>query len=98
MSKRVAFPLFFSLALFVITPATSHGIEEIKIASTGPGVSTLPLEMATRKGFFRDEGLDVLTITMRTNIAVNALLTPVSTTLRRALRRSRPPLPDYRSN
>lgn len=75
MSKRVAFPLFFSLALFVITPATSRGIQEIKIASTGPGVSTLPLEMATRKGFFRDEGLDVLTITMRTNIAVNALLT-----------------------
>jgi ABC-type nitrate/sulfonate/bicarbonate transport system substrate-binding protein len=75
MSKRVAFPLFFSLALFVITPATSHGIQEIKIASTGPGVSTPPLEMATRKGFFRDEGLDVLTITMRTNIAVNALLT-----------------------
>ena len=58
MSKRVAFPLFFSLALFVITPAPSRGIEEIKIASTGPGVSTLPLEMATRKGFFRDEGLD----------------------------------------
>jgi ABC-type nitrate/sulfonate/bicarbonate transport system substrate-binding protein len=75
MSKRVAFLLFFSLALFVITPATSHGIQEIKIASTGPGVSTPPLEMATRKGFFRDEGLDVLTITMRTNIAVNALLT-----------------------
>ena len=75
MSKRVAFPLCFSLALLVITPATSRGIEEIKIASTGPGVSTLPLEMATRKGFFRDEGLDVLTITMRTNIAVNALLT-----------------------
>jgi NitT/TauT family transport system substrate-binding protein len=49
--------------------------DDIKIASTGPGVSTLPLEIASRKGFFRDEGLDVLTITMRTNIAVNALLT-----------------------
>ena len=40
-----------------------------------PAVSTLPLEIASRKGFFRDEGLEVLTITMRTNIAVNALLT-----------------------
>ena len=49
--------------------------EEIKIASTGAGLSTLPLEVAARKGFFRDEGFDVLTITMRTNIAVNALLT-----------------------
>ncbi len=51
------------------------GAEEIKIASTGPGLSTLPLEIAARKGFFRDEGFDVLTITMRTNIAINALLT-----------------------
>ena len=38
-------------------------------------MSTLPLEIAARKGFFRDEGIDVLTITMRANIAVNALLT-----------------------
>src|ERR1044071_5048148 len=51
------------------------GAEEIKIASTGPGLSNLPLEIAARKVFFRDEGFDVLTITMRTNIAVNALLT-----------------------
>ena len=74
MSKRFEFSLFVSLFLFLITPATSSGVEEIKIASTGPAVSTLPLEIATRKGFFRDEGLEVLTITMRTNIAVNALL------------------------
>jgi NitT/TauT family transport system substrate-binding protein len=49
--------------------------EEIKIGNTGPGINILPLEMAIRKGFFRDEGLDVLNITMRANIAVNALLT-----------------------
>src|SRR5882724_80487 len=75
MSKRFEFSLFVSLFLFLITPATSSGVEEIKIASTGPAVSTLPLEIAARKGFFRDEGLEILTITMRTNIAVNALIT-----------------------
>lgn len=64
--------LFFILAL---SPVPLLAAEEIKIASTGAGLSTLPLEIATRKGFFRDEGFDVLTITMRTNIAVNALLT-----------------------
>src|SRR6266576_2309853 len=74
MSKRFEFSLFVSLFLFLITPATSSGVEEIKIASTGPAVSTLPLEIATRKGFFRDEGLEALTLTMRTNITVNALL------------------------
>jgi NitT/TauT family transport system substrate-binding protein len=64
-----------SLSVFLSSPLAAKAADDIKIASTGPGVSTLPLEIASRKGFFRDEGLDVLTITMRTNIAVNALVT-----------------------
>jgi NitT/TauT family transport system substrate-binding protein len=64
-----------SAAVLLSSPPAAKAVDNIKIASTGPGVSTLPLEIAIRKGFFRDEGLDVLTITMRTNIAVNALLT-----------------------
>jgi ABC-type nitrate/sulfonate/bicarbonate transport system substrate-binding protein len=64
-----------SLSVLLSSPLAAKAADHIKIASTGPGVSTLPLEIASRKGFFRDEGLDVLTITMRTNIAVNALLT-----------------------
>jgi NitT/TauT family transport system substrate-binding protein len=64
-----------SLSILISSPPATKAADDIKIASTGPGVSTLPLEIASRKGFFRDEGLDVLTITMRTNIAVNALLT-----------------------
>ena len=65
----------FALLVFLCISAILNAAEEIKIASTGPGLSTLPLEIAARKGFFRDEGFEVLTITMRTNIAVNALLT-----------------------
>lgn len=64
-------PVWFLLFLLPEVKA----VDDVKIASTGPAVSTLPLEIAARKGFFRDEGLEVLTITMRTNIAVNALLT-----------------------
>ena len=67
--------LFASVWLLASLCGEVSAAEEIKIASTGPGLSTLPLEIAARKGFFRDEGFDVLTITMRTNIAVNALLT-----------------------
>ncbi len=62
-----------ALFLFLSFHPPAHA-EEIKIASTGPGVSTLPLEIAARKGFFRDEGFEALAITMRANIAVNALL------------------------
>ena len=63
------------VSILAFSPSIVCAAEEIKIASTGAGLSTLPLEIAARKGFFRDEGFDVLTITMRTNIAVNALLT-----------------------
>ena len=62
-------------AVLAVSPSLVSAAEEIKIACTGTGLSTLPLEIAARKGFFRDEGFDVLTITMRANIAVNALLT-----------------------
>jgi NitT/TauT family transport system substrate-binding protein len=73
LSASLLFVLVFSL--LALSPSIVNAVEEVKIASTGPGLSTLPLEIAARKGFFRDEGFDVLTITMRTNIAVNALLT-----------------------
>jgi ABC-type nitrate/sulfonate/bicarbonate transport system substrate-binding protein len=73
---RLIFHLFvFSLSLLISSSPAAKAAYDVKIASTDPGASTLPLEIASRKGFFRDEGLDVLTITMRTNIAVNALLT-----------------------
>ena len=76
MKKSSALRFFVAiLSVLVLSPSNVVAAEEIKIASTGAGLSTLPLEIAARKGFFRDEGFEALTITMRTNIAVNALLT-----------------------
>ena len=63
------------LFILVFLQSILNAAENIKIASTGAGLSTLPLEIAARKSFFRDEGVDALVITMRANIAVNALLT-----------------------
>jgi ABC-type nitrate/sulfonate/bicarbonate transport system substrate-binding protein len=75
-SVPVIFWLIVSLVWHLASmPGSFVAAEEIRIASTGPGLSTLPLEIAARKGFFRDEGFEVLTITMRANIAVTALLT-----------------------
>ena len=71
---RQLFLLFATLFILLVLSRPANAIDEIKIASTGPGVSTLPLEIAARKGFFHDEGFEALAITMRTNIAVNALL------------------------
>src|SRR5438477_10732973 len=67
--------LCFALSAAWLASTIRATAEEIKIGSTGPGVNILPIEIASRKGFFRDEGFAVLNITMRANIAVNALLT-----------------------
>jgi NitT/TauT family transport system substrate-binding protein len=75
MTRPILHLLLAAIWFSLLSLPEAKAVDDVKIASTGPAVSTLPLEIAARKGFFRDEGLEVLTITMRTNIAVNALLT-----------------------
>ena len=55
--------------------ADTSALQEIKIGYTSTSISAFPMEFARRKGFFRDEGLSVLMIVMRTNVIMNALLT-----------------------
>ena len=50
-------------------------LEEVKVGYTSPSISAFPIEFARRKGFFREEGLNIVMIVMRTNIIMNALLT-----------------------
>ncbi len=56
-------------------PVLCAELQEIKIGYTSTRISAFPIEFARRKGFFRDEGLSVLMIIMRTNVIMNALLT-----------------------
>jgi len=58
-----------------IFPGEPGALEEVKIGYTSPSVSAFPIELARRKGFFREEGLSVLMIVMRTTVIMNALLT-----------------------
>jgi len=55
--------------------AEPTALQEVKIGYTSMSISAFPIEFARRKGFFRDEGLSVLMIVMRTNVIMNALLT-----------------------
>jgi len=55
--------------------AESSALQEVKIGHTSTSISAFPIEFARRKGFFREEGLSVLMIIMRTNVIMNALLT-----------------------
>jgi NitT/TauT family transport system substrate-binding protein len=50
-------------------------LQEVKIGYTSTSTSVFPIEFARRKGFFREEGLNIVMIVMRTNVIMNALLT-----------------------
>lgn len=50
--------------------------KRIRIGSTTPSITTLPSDIASRKGFFKQEGLDPEMITIRSaDIIIKALLT-----------------------
>ena len=53
----------------------STALHEVKIGYTSTSTSIFPIEFARRKGFLREEGLNVVMIVMRTNVIMNALLT-----------------------
>ena len=55
--------------------AESMALHEVKIGYTSTSISVFPIEFARRKGFLREEGLNVVMIVMRTNVIMNALLT-----------------------
>jgi ABC-type nitrate/sulfonate/bicarbonate transport system substrate-binding protein len=61
MMRPILRLLIASVWLFLSFLAEVNAVDDVKIASTGPAVSTLPLEIAARKGFFREERLEVLT-------------------------------------
>ena len=87
MTVATVLRLFVFLFFVIVSSHSEVGaVEEVKIASTGPGLSTLPLEIAARRSFFRDEGLDVLNITMRANItAYSTAVGPSSKTRNRRI-------------
>jgi NitT/TauT family transport system substrate-binding protein len=55
--------------------AEPTALQEVKIGYTSTSTSVFPIEFARRKGFFREEGLNIVMIVMRTNVIMNALLT-----------------------
>ncbi|HYA29719.1 MAG TPA: ABC transporter substrate-binding protein, partial [Acidobacteriota bacterium] len=54
------------LGCVVICASSSplHGADKVRISVTNPNMSFLPSGVALKKGFFKDEGLDVEIIRM----------------------------------
>jgi NitT/TauT family transport system substrate-binding protein len=65
--------LWFLFALSLIFPSLSTA-EIVHIGLSTPGLYEIPTEIAQRKGFYRDEGLEIRKVVIRTNLHVAALI------------------------
>jgi ABC-type nitrate/sulfonate/bicarbonate transport system substrate-binding protein len=72
---RVAAIVILAYSPGQILSAEPIALQEIKIGYTSTSTSVFPIEFARRKGFFREEGMNIVMILMRTNVIMNALLT-----------------------
>src|SRR6185503_13329876 len=71
--------VFFSLWLLVLTPLVFPidplpSAERVTIASVSPGLFEFPLVVASKKGFFKEENLEVVKVQMQPQISVMALV------------------------
>ena len=66
--------LLVGLILFLLTPGVLPAADRVMLASLSPGLFEFPVVVAMKKGFFRDEGLEVLKIQMQPQISVMALV------------------------
>lgn len=64
----------FFLVIFVALSWTRVGAEVIHIGLATPGLYEIPTEIAKRKGFYREEGLEVRKVVIRTGLHPASLL------------------------
>ena len=59
----------------VTCAATSEAADKVRLSVSAVDVSFLTAGVASKRGFFRDEGLDVEIIRMNANVSITALST-----------------------
>ena len=64
--------LSLALNIFFVCPAVRSEVVHIGIST--PGLYEIPTEIAQRKGFYKEEGLDVRKVVVRTGLQVAALV------------------------
>lgn len=64
----------FILTAIVFIPSANARSEVVHIGISTPGLYEIPTEIALRKGFYKEENLDVRKVVMRTNLQVPALM------------------------
>jgi ABC-type nitrate/sulfonate/bicarbonate transport system substrate-binding protein len=62
------------LFLCIAVPAPLQSAERVMMASLSPGLFEFPVVVSLKRGFFRDEGLEVLKVQMQPQVSVMALV------------------------
>lgn len=74
LSFRLAGASFAALFFLIAQPFCYRAYaEDVNVAISSVGLYEIPLEIAKRKGFFKDEGLNVRTIVVKTGLQASAL-------------------------
>ena len=62
-------------ALFLLLPNALHAADKVRLSVSSIDVSFLTSGVSSKRGFYRDEGLDVEIIRMNANVSITALST-----------------------
>jgi NitT/TauT family transport system substrate-binding protein len=73
VGRLLFFAIFFSAVVLGFTWARVEG-EVIHIGLSTPGLYEIPTEIAKRKGFYKEEGLEIRKVVMRTGLHLASLL------------------------
>ena len=71
---RIVRILILAGLFFVLTFISASAAERVVVASLSPGLFEFPIQISTLRGFFRDEGLEVVKVQMQPQVAVMALV------------------------
>jgi ABC-type nitrate/sulfonate/bicarbonate transport system substrate-binding protein len=71
---RLAIAVFLAPTQIMFAVSTAGGAERVAIATPSRGLFEFPVVVATRKGYFKDEGIDVDKVQMQPAVAVKALV------------------------
>ena len=65
---------FVAVIALLLGQPLSGRAEVVYVGISTPGLYEIPTEIALRKGFYRDENLDIRKVVIRTNLQVPALI------------------------
>lgn len=74
--RRFNRSLIPAIAIILIALTGTARAEKVYLGQSSPGLSSLPVEIGIKRGFYKNEGFDdVLPVSMRSNLLTPALMT-----------------------